>query len=157
MPFNFTALKTAVPAPDEAYGWPLLGVGRRGKYLILRFNPVSFVIHLMQGGRSKGPPTEPSAAGFENPNDARPPSASQGLHKSSLPLPGAVPSSGNGDAVPLALVVDRSSQHDVVLARLQPPVVGSGVPPLEGRRVKLEHSIHGLPRLDRQLVPTLQF
>ena len=51
MPFNFAVLKTAVPAPDEAYGWPLLGVGRRGKYLILRFNPVSFVIHLMQGGR----------------------------------------------------------------------------------------------------------
>jgi len=50
-PFNFTALKTAVPAPDEAYGFALLGVGRRGKYLILRFEPVSFVIHLMQGGR----------------------------------------------------------------------------------------------------------
>jgi formamidopyrimidine-DNA glycosylase len=50
-PFNFTALKTAVPAPDEAYGHPLLGVGRRGKYLILRFEPISFVIHLMQGGR----------------------------------------------------------------------------------------------------------
>lgn len=50
-PFNFTALKTAVPAPDEAYGCPLLGIGRRGKYIILRFEPVSFVIHLMQGGR----------------------------------------------------------------------------------------------------------
>jgi formamidopyrimidine-DNA glycosylase len=50
-PFNFTALKTAVPAPDEAYGLPLLSVGRRGKYLILRFEPISFVIHLMQGGR----------------------------------------------------------------------------------------------------------
>ncbi len=50
-PFNFTALKTAVPAPDEAYGQPLLSVGRRGKYLILRFESVSFVIHLMQGGR----------------------------------------------------------------------------------------------------------
>ena len=50
-PFNFTVLKTAVPAPDEAYGLPLLGVSRRGKYLILRFERVSFVIHLMQGGR----------------------------------------------------------------------------------------------------------
>ena len=50
-PFNFTALKTAVPAPDMAYGYPLLSVGRRGKYLVLRFEPVSFVIHLMQGGR----------------------------------------------------------------------------------------------------------
>lgn len=50
-PFNFTALKTAVPAPDAAHGLPLLSVGRRGKYLILRFEPISFVIHLMQGGR----------------------------------------------------------------------------------------------------------
>lgn len=51
VPFNFTALKTAVPRPDEAYGLPLLEVGRRGKYLLLRFEPVVFVVHLMQGGR----------------------------------------------------------------------------------------------------------
>ncbi|MGI9644773.1 MAG: DNA-formamidopyrimidine glycosylase family protein [Ilumatobacteraceae bacterium] len=51
VPFNFTALKTAVPPPDEAYGHALLGVGRRGKYLLVRFEPVTFVIHLMQGGR----------------------------------------------------------------------------------------------------------
>ena len=29
VPFNFTALKTATPQPDDAYGSPLLGVGRR--------------------------------------------------------------------------------------------------------------------------------
>ncbi|MGA9277881.1 DNA-formamidopyrimidine glycosylase family protein [Ilumatobacter sp.] len=51
VPFNFTALKTAVPAPDAAYGLPLLSVGRRGKYLLLDFEPITFVIHLMQGGR----------------------------------------------------------------------------------------------------------
>jgi formamidopyrimidine-DNA glycosylase len=51
VPFNFTALKTAVPAPDTAYGLPLLDVGRRGKYLLLRFQPTTFVVHLMQGGR----------------------------------------------------------------------------------------------------------
>ena len=51
VPFNFTALKTAVPRPDEAYGHPLVDVGRRGKYLLLRFEPVVFVVHLMQGGR----------------------------------------------------------------------------------------------------------
>jgi len=51
VPFNFTALKTAVPRPDDAYGTPLLGVGRRGKYLLLDFGPIHFVIHLMQGGR----------------------------------------------------------------------------------------------------------
>jgi len=50
-PFNFTALKTAVPAPDLAYGLPLLGVRRRGKYLLIDFEPVTFVVHLMQGGR----------------------------------------------------------------------------------------------------------
>jgi formamidopyrimidine-DNA glycosylase len=50
-PFKFTALKTAVPPPSDAYGSPLLGVGRRGKYLLLRFEPVTFVVHLMQGGR----------------------------------------------------------------------------------------------------------
>jgi formamidopyrimidine-DNA glycosylase len=51
VPFNFTALKTAVPAPESAYGMALLGVGRRGKYLLLRFEPATFVVHLMQGGR----------------------------------------------------------------------------------------------------------
>jgi formamidopyrimidine-DNA glycosylase len=50
-PFNFTALKTAVPAPAAAFGAPLLEVDRRGKYLLLRFEPVTFVLHLMQGGR----------------------------------------------------------------------------------------------------------
>ena len=51
VPFNFTALKTAAPPPSDAYGSPLLAVGRRGKYLLLRFEQVTFVVHLMQGGR----------------------------------------------------------------------------------------------------------
>jgi formamidopyrimidine-DNA glycosylase len=51
VPLSFTALKTAVPAPDAAYGHPLEEVGRRGKYLLVRFEPVTFVVHLMQGGR----------------------------------------------------------------------------------------------------------
>lgn len=50
-PFNFTALKTAVPAPDDAYGHPLRAIRRRGKYLLLEFEPLTMVIHLMQGGR----------------------------------------------------------------------------------------------------------
>lgn len=50
-PITFTALKTAVPAPDAAYGEALDGVGRRGKYLLLRFASVHFAVHLMQGGR----------------------------------------------------------------------------------------------------------
>jgi formamidopyrimidine-DNA glycosylase len=51
VPLTFTALKTAVPAPDEAYGRALREVGRRGKYLLMRFEPITFVVHLMQGGR----------------------------------------------------------------------------------------------------------
>ena len=51
VPLTFTALKTAVPAPDHAVGQPLVGVTRRGKYLLARFGDVSFVVHLMQGGR----------------------------------------------------------------------------------------------------------
>ena len=41
VPMNFTALKTALPRPDAAYGLPLETVGRRGKYLQLRFEPVT--------------------------------------------------------------------------------------------------------------------
>lgn len=52
-PISFTALKTYAPQPDEAYGTALQGVGRRGKYLLLEFPPLTFVVHLMQGGRLK--------------------------------------------------------------------------------------------------------
>ena len=51
VPITFTALKTAVPQPKDAYGLPLQNVGRRGKYLLLQFEPITFVVHLMQGGR----------------------------------------------------------------------------------------------------------
>lgn len=51
VPFNFTALKTAVPRPHDAYGRPLEKVDRRGKYLLMDFGPIHFVVHLMQGGR----------------------------------------------------------------------------------------------------------
>jgi formamidopyrimidine-DNA glycosylase len=51
IPFNFTALKTATPSPDSANGLALIEVGRRGKYLLVRFEPTTFVVHLMQGGR----------------------------------------------------------------------------------------------------------
>jgi formamidopyrimidine-DNA glycosylase len=52
-PLAFTALKTATPAPGEAYGQALVRVGRRGKLLLLEHGPVTFVVHLMQGGRLK--------------------------------------------------------------------------------------------------------
>lgn len=50
---TFTALKTARPEPSEATGSPLVFVGRRGKYLLLDAGTVTFVVHLMQGGRLK--------------------------------------------------------------------------------------------------------
>jgi formamidopyrimidine-DNA glycosylase len=52
-PLAFTALKTASPGPDAAYGKALVFVGRRGKHLLLDFGSVTFVVHLMQGGRLK--------------------------------------------------------------------------------------------------------
>jgi formamidopyrimidine-DNA glycosylase len=57
---SFTALKTYAPSPDDAVGQDLERVGRRGKYLLLDFPAVSFVVHLMQGGRLK--PDEKQAA-----------------------------------------------------------------------------------------------
>ena len=48
---KFTALRTVTPPPDAAYGHPLVRVGRRGKFLLLEFAPVTFAVHLMQGGR----------------------------------------------------------------------------------------------------------
>lgn len=52
-PLTFTALKTFAPAPETAVGRPLDTVDRRGKYLLLPFGTatVTFVVHLMQGGR----------------------------------------------------------------------------------------------------------
>src|ERR671910_2767958 len=50
-PLAFTVLKTATPGPEAAHGHELASVGRRGKHLLLRFEPCTFVVHLMQGGR----------------------------------------------------------------------------------------------------------
>jgi formamidopyrimidine-DNA glycosylase len=50
---SFTALKTFDPRPEAAVGEAIVGVGRRGKYLIVELESVWFVVHLMQGGRLK--------------------------------------------------------------------------------------------------------
>jgi formamidopyrimidine-DNA glycosylase len=50
-PLTFTALKTYAPDPATAAGQPLVYVGRRGKYLLLDVGVLTFVVHLMQGGR----------------------------------------------------------------------------------------------------------
>jgi formamidopyrimidine-DNA glycosylase len=52
-PLTFTALKTAVPPATDAQGHDLVFVGRRGKYLLFDFGTLTFVVHLMQGGRIK--------------------------------------------------------------------------------------------------------
>lgn len=50
-PLSFTVLRTFVPDPSAVVGTPLDEVGRRGKLLLLRFGPHTFVVHPMQGGR----------------------------------------------------------------------------------------------------------
>ena len=52
-PITFTALKTYAPDPSEAFGSRVASFGRRGKYLLMAVGPVTFVVHLMQGGRLK--------------------------------------------------------------------------------------------------------
>jgi len=54
---NFAALKTFDPPVDAAVGHRLVGVGRRGKYLLARFDSGhTHVVHLMQGGRLRPDP-----------------------------------------------------------------------------------------------------
>ncbi len=50
-PLTFTALKTFAPSPDDAVGQAIDDVERIGKYLLVRFGDLRFVVHLMQGGR----------------------------------------------------------------------------------------------------------
>jgi formamidopyrimidine-DNA glycosylase len=50
-PIAFHAMKTASPDPQSAAGGALVFVGRRGKYLLLDHGTLTFVVHLMQGGR----------------------------------------------------------------------------------------------------------
>jgi formamidopyrimidine-DNA glycosylase len=52
-PITFTALKTYRPDPGDAVGSTVRTFGRRGKYLLMEVGPVTFVVHLMQGGRLK--------------------------------------------------------------------------------------------------------
>ena len=81
-PLSFTAFKTASPQPSAALGWPLCTVGQRAKYLLLRFAPpvqdpgsggadggdgLTFVVHLMQGGRLRV--FEPGAKRPRRPRD----------------------------------------------------------------------------------------
>ena len=76
-PLSFTAFKTADPAPSAAIGWRLCSVRQRAKFLLLRFAPaastdsrargLTFVVHLMQGGRLRV--LEPGAKRPRRPRD----------------------------------------------------------------------------------------
>ena len=53
---SFTALKTFDPRPDALHGRTLDRVDQRGKYLLLRFDDLTAVVHLMRGGRLRDDP-----------------------------------------------------------------------------------------------------
>src|SRR4029453_10929407 len=57
-PLTFTALKTVAPPPDDAVGQSLVFAGRRGKHVLLDFGRLTFVVHLMQGGRLRVDPKQ---------------------------------------------------------------------------------------------------
>jgi formamidopyrimidine-DNA glycosylase len=50
-PLQFSALKTFDPPPESLPGRTLEGVGRRGKYVVFRFDGPRLITHLSQGGR----------------------------------------------------------------------------------------------------------
>lgn len=50
-PLNFSGLKTFAPPYESLIGRPLVGTGRRGKYLILDFDGPRVLVHLSQAGR----------------------------------------------------------------------------------------------------------
>ena len=55
---SFTVLKTFDPRPDAAVGFALNEVTSYAKYLQLRFGDLTYVVHLMQGGRLKPDPKQ---------------------------------------------------------------------------------------------------
>ena len=48
---SFTALKNAAPSPLDALGHPITAIRSRGKFLLVEVGDLTFVVHLMQGGR----------------------------------------------------------------------------------------------------------
>ena len=50
-PLSFSVLKTFSPDPASAAGTDVTRVHRRGKYVLIELAPITFVVHLMQGGR----------------------------------------------------------------------------------------------------------
>ncbi len=57
-PISFYVLKTFSPDPSDAVGQTLVSTTTRGKYLVLQFEEIGFLVHLMQGGRLKPDPKQ---------------------------------------------------------------------------------------------------
>lgn len=57
-PLSFTVLRTYAPDPSTAVGTPITRIHRRGKYVLVELAPLTFVIHLMQGGRLRPDPKQ---------------------------------------------------------------------------------------------------
>jgi formamidopyrimidine-DNA glycosylase len=115
---SFAALKTALPAPEAALGHVLRRVGRRGKHLLLEFDAdptVTFVVHLMQGGRLR-------------PDDKRARRPRGGLARWLLSDPG--PRRSSGDAA--LLLTEAGTEHKAGVwvvagdALARPPLLGLG-------------------------------
>ena len=123
---KFTALRTVTPRPEDAYGHKLERVGRRGKYLLLEFAPVTFAVHLMQGGRLVV--------------DAK---------KSAKPRGGQARFVfAGGDAVPALLLTEQGTERRAGVWALDPPTARTS-PPLdtlgpEAATVAPDGHVHGI-------------
>lgn len=58
---TFTALKTHDPPADAALHTALTDVARRGKHILMHFDDLTYVVHLMQGGRLREDPKQSRA------------------------------------------------------------------------------------------------
>jgi formamidopyrimidine-DNA glycosylase len=93
-PLGFTGLKTFAPPPESLVGVAVAGVGRRGKYLVLRFgddDPAPRVlVHLSQAGRLdfEEPPkrTRPKGSVVRLRFTAPKPPGDPGAHKASIAI-----------------------------------------------------------------------
>jgi formamidopyrimidine-DNA glycosylase len=65
-PIQFSALKTFSPPAEELIGKKVKGLSRRGKYVLIDFDPLRICFHLSQGGRVdvEDPPKKTKGKGY---------------------------------------------------------------------------------------------
>jgi formamidopyrimidine-DNA glycosylase len=134
---SFTALKTAAPPPTDAEGLTLDEVGRRGKYLLLRFGELTFVVHLMQGGRLR-------------PDERQSPKPRGGLARWTFADGSALllTEAGKEKRAGVWLVAGDPEQHEP-LSRLGPDADGVSVDELGIRLRGAKGRLHGVLRDQR--------